>query len=338
MKIDSSLIQICIKLYSIINSTSRISPIFSMFCFTGKTIEAFNGIQGMKADFETDFTGCVNAKEFINVLTAYNDIDIKKKDDTFILKSGKSKVTLKVSPIEEFIQFGIGKKKKLLFQVTPIFIEGLKKCKISVPKNDLRPQQYGIAVVTNILYSTDNARISKYETDIDNKSMVLFPLPFCDQLIKLYNGTPVDVFMEKDVIEVDFDNIKLYTKIDTELVLLDYEAVLQRNDNDNISIPIPESFKETVIKLKSISVGVTKIHLDIAKDIIELSTTSSTCDIKEIVDIENLTYPLSCDYDIEKFTNSLKVIDVFKFVENDNSIIMYGKSGAFTHILTSLIR
>jgi hypothetical protein len=62
------------------------------------------------------------------------------------------------------------------------------------------------------------------------------------------------------------------------------------------------------------------------------------CNIKETVDIENLLNPISCDYNIEKFVNGLKAIDDFKFVLNDKSVIMYGKSGLFTYILTSMIR
>ena len=45
------------------------------------------------------------------------------------------------------------------------------------------------------------------------------------------------------------------------------------------------------------------------------------------------------NYNIEKFVNGLKAIDDFKFVLNDKSVIMYGKSGLFTYyILTSMIR
>ncbi len=339
MKISKSLLEICNKLFPITNTNSRISPIFSMFCFTGKTIEAFNGVQGMKVDFDTDFVGCVNSKDLINALTAYNDrdIDIKNDEDKLILKSGKSKVSLITTPVENFIQFGVSKKKKMLFEITQDFIEGLKQCKLSTPKNDLRPQQYGIAVVDNILYSTNNISISRYETGIDNSISFLLPPLFYEQIIKLYN-TNVTLYMDKDILEVDFDGIRLYTKIDTSLVLLDYASVVQKFEDDTILVTIPVEFKEAVARIKSINTGTNRIHLDISDTDIEVSATSALCNVKEVIDIENLTNPISCDYDIEKFANGLKVIDEFKFTEDGKAVIMYGKSGVFTHILTSIIR
>ena len=340
MQIDTNLLEVCNKLFPITNTNSRISPIFSMFCFTGKTIEAFNGVQGMKVDFSTDFIGCVNSKDFIKVLTAYIDrgVDVKNDSNKLILKSGKSKVSLVTIPIEDFIQFGVSKKKRLLFEITKDFIDGIKQCKISVPKNDIRPQQYGIAVVRDTLYSTNNASICKYKTDIVNDMSFLIPPLFYEQILKLYN-TNVNLYIDKDILEADFGDIKVYTKIDTNLTLLDYESVINRFEDDTVFVNIPTEFKEAVNRIKSINSGTDIIHLDITSNTIDVSSTSTLCNIKETVDIENLLNPISCDYNIEKFVNGLKAIDDFKFVLNDKSVIMYGKSGLFTYyILTSMIR
>jgi len=338
-------------------STQDIVPILSHFCFTDEEIIAFNGIQGIIIDYEDAVTieNCgLPGELLIKLLSSYSSdkMAVNQKGNEVNIKIGKSNAKLACLPEADFI-FEIPDIDDLpSFTLSEDFLMGIKKTLISVSKNSLQRNQFGITLVSDKkgahLYSTDNQRISRYslEKTLGKKSIkMLLPEVFCRLILdisKELNDTSAELYFSEDFIFACFEGVYVYTKLLTEVDYLDYEAVIEAHwdEEENEFQEIPENLLTAIERTTLLTSKETDqiVHLDSEEETLLVSGKSGYGAIKEsIVFEEDISEEeISCRMDANHILDILQAVDeiAFCYSTGEDSIPMLaGKSDSFFHLV-----
>jgi DNA polymerase III sliding clamp (beta) subunit (PCNA family) len=164
-----------------------IAPALSYVQFTGQEIRAFNGIQAVSTQFETEFPFIVQGKfleTFLKSLTT-TDIELTMNGEYLNIKSGKMKVQLDTLDPQDFLFAKEKDEEDEIFNLTPNFIRGLKECLAFASSEQVKETQNGVYLLGKNIYSTDGNRIAKSNNGAKDDCNIFLPEKFCTILLKI---------------------------------------------------------------------------------------------------------------------------------------------------------
>ncbi len=204
-----------------------------------KTAKAYNDVAciSVMADLG-DFNGCLPGELLIKALNSFSSdtVSVEQLEDGHaIIKSGRSKLKLATLAADKFPL----PKTRLtndIFEIDASIIKGVQMCLMSVGNDPTHAAQMGVTLDCDdegaaVLFSTDNATLSRYQTDTAVKlpggSPVIMPTFFCQQLINLWNLFPEEgmkMMVGSDFImaNVGKNKASLLSKVPPDLEALDF--------------------------------------------------------------------------------------------------------------------
>lgn len=327
-------------------SKQTLVPILSHFCLTPEQISSFNGTQGVVVDFNTGLNCSVPGEVFYSLLNSLASEELKfvLSETNVVIKAGKSTSKLGILPATAFV-FTPPKdyKNNLSIEVTEDFIKGIKKCLNTVNDNPTITNQFGITLTSTALYSTDDVRISKYSLlhKLNTNLQYLLPKTFCELLCKFSGAfTNGKMFFGKDFITVEFDKVKLFTKVITDVKFLDYEAIIKLVCAQNlVTIQIPAAIKQIIYRceifLKSETDKLVKI--DVAENEIEFEGAGKYGMQRESFEIVNIPNIGTFMVDIEFLGSLFENTAEFTFYRAVDKVVTIGKDDRYLQLLSSTV-
>lgn len=171
-------------------STSEVIELSSSYIFTGDYLTTYNDRNCVSYPFKTKFSCAVPSKDFYNIIKGIRDKDISLvlgKDESLKISSRGSEAEIATqvfegSELEKLIQsLGLA---ELEFTDAPEGLaKGLDACRFSASKKVSADNIYCIFINGKTIYSSDNARITRYELDTE-LPRVLIPASSVNELVK----------------------------------------------------------------------------------------------------------------------------------------------------------
>ena len=333
---DLNLIKSCLA------TTSDIEA-YQKFCFVGDAVIAFNSFQAACTYSDFGVEGLIEGKLLIDLLKSYKITEfdfVTKKDNVFLDfgKGKKSKLVLTDVKNFKFDEPTKGELEQTAFVgLTEDFLTGLKYVLISANKNGDFPVNRGVTLKENTLYSSDSeSRASRYKlSDVTiGDREILLPLNFCELIIsfsKKFNGQPI-MHLAEDYIYVSFDGGFVYTLFPREIMFLPFDNFFEKADADK------ESATYAVVEEM---INIFKRHLVIGNlttiNIVNGTASFVTESHLGTVTDEVMDFPFNIDQDfkmnIEHLLTAIQVVDDFKFISTDSSVLFVGIKGNFVHII-----
>jgi DNA polymerase III sliding clamp (beta) subunit (PCNA family) len=208
--------------------TRSFAPILTHFCFDSTKVTAYNDLQAIEVKYKNNIECAIPAALLIKMLNSIsgNDVEIVKKMDEIIFKSGRTKMSFPTLPKEDFIftMPDIISCQKISLPLD--VIDGLASCLVSISQDLSSPEKSGVRLIIDEgkleFYSIDGITVSRYKYEspniMDNIVIdVIIPSTFCEQLIRLIKAKPTD---NEDIEYIDLyvsedeDNLFLIAEID----------------------------------------------------------------------------------------------------------------------------
>lgn len=174
-------------------------PIFTCFCFTGKTVIAYNDAVGIVSPCETDEAFAVNGSTLLGWLknSSTEEVEFSLVEDDAVVKAGKSTFKLPWFPEEDFLFEQPDEPLKLSLAITADLITGLQACLATASKDHTRPALMGVTLKYEqkgnlMLYSCDGDSLTRWMTVLKppkKEHGVLLPNGFCEILLKAWVDT-----------------------------------------------------------------------------------------------------------------------------------------------------
>ncbi len=255
----------------------------TMLWFSGSLVTAYNGIIGISAPLDTDFTGGASGRLHGFVDKASTDeLTLDATSIELVVKSGRSRLELPLAPIDSALWSFPDYDKTTFIPITTDFMKAIKFVLVSVAKKTAVPDQLGITMVVNgslHLFSTDAKTMSWASTEIasemDPELRVVVPTQFLESVAKLSAAGDLLYPSDKSVVTVNKAGVKIFThlmavdmpldftgtiltavpedpfwKFDKEMeyILDRVELMRQDKDHDNVAIVVNSDSLEFSIK------------------------------------------------------------------------------------------
>ena len=339
--------------------SSSLVPILNHICFKDDKIFTFNGVESIIIDYETGLNCAIPGKVLCDFIETINkdELEITQTDTNVKIKVGKAVAKLEMLPVDRFIY--------KLPEIVPIkqltinsdFINGFKKCLISITFDNTKINQYGITLQNNCLYSTDNKRVSKYKLqenlELGEGFKILFPRGFCEIFTKIMTDSACIMSFSNNYTSVQFQiklgeetteaetiiklrKVELHTEMFADVDFLDYEQFT------NIMIDpkdfyLSNDFKESVNNCNLFLSGLTEkfIEFDIS-DIIEISAIGKFGNYNDKLDTVVTKNVGKFKVEIDLLRQLLNSTTFISFIKTENKFIVAGKEGDYLHLLGSL--
>lgn len=231
-------------------------PALKHFCFSGGFVSTFNDAQAMQVklpskDLNLDL--CLPGDMFFKALSGFNADSVSlipnDSEQSVVVASGRSaKIKLKTLPHTKFpleLPPYVDRNSKWVIPFDADMLEGVRRCLISVGTNPTHPSSMGVTLDAldgrAVLYSTDNATISRFKTKtkitLPGDVPVIMPTFFCEQLIIMAKAFPkaeIDVVVHDGSIVADFYDdgrvvARVFTKLIADMDPIDFEKVISRH-------------------------------------------------------------------------------------------------------------
>jgi DNA polymerase III sliding clamp (beta) subunit (PCNA family) len=273
------------------------------------------------------------------------------KDNQVLLKSGSSRPKLPVLPEEDFV-FELEKNiKGRMLKITEDLITGIEKCLISVNDNPIVEIPCGVIVKVKerkmSLYSSNDICISRYgvkEKDLKEDFTTYIPTSFCEQLVKWFKEFEEgeiegEILFGEDSIKADFEKGYLYTKLNMEDEIIDFESVISGCKESKLDfIEIPETLDVCLER----SLLFTSSELDqfvdisIEEEFMELFTDSTGGKVSDEIDLGRDIGNFKFRIDPRYIRKMLPFINSIGFTSCANTIVFIGKQDRFIHLIQSV--
>jgi len=287
-------------------ATSSFIPAYKQFHIDEGVVTATNGVLAITVVSDLDFSGIPNGDLTIKMLESLGEKEIevsKGKGDELILKTGRSRFKLQCIPEDSYVlpEFEEFEEETA---IPTDFITGLRACLPSVGMNPARPEQMGIAMVEQdgkvVLYSTDNATIARYVTNMDSSGLelpLILPRDFCDGLIVLTSKFKETAYLSLSSTEVSVQ-LGEDAMIATTLIegnVPDFKSILDNFSEDELTV-IPEDMDEVFSRANylvgSDPEGV--VQVTVSDGVVDFITKADTGESKESISIKH-------DWDVGEF-------------------------------------
>jgi hypothetical protein len=231
--------------------------------FDGKLAVAYDDIHAIGVRSTLDLGCCIPGELLIRALGSFSADQIMlqpgDKENSVVLSSGRSKVKLPTLPNGSFPFKWPSISEADEVALDAAILKGIERCLISVGNDPTHPAQMGVTLDVSekghaVLFSTDNATISRYQTKTKIKLPadvpVIMPRFFCEQLVSLakaFPEEPLQLFLHDGALRVDFgDAARLFTKLPVNPEPLDFPRMIAKHcptkDLSDLVKPIPDSF------------------------------------------------------------------------------------------------
>lgn len=222
-------------------------PILSHICFQKNIVFAYNGIEAITVNYETGLNCAVPGDLLCKLVKSIKTevIDIIQDEANIIVKTGKLTTRLAILQQEFIYKPSIPSTTAEKITIGTDFIQGIKKCLLTVNSDPSKINQHGISVINNCLYSTDVFRISKYvlEDDLKLKDKLFLPINFCVLLSSVFDSV-CDLYISDNNITCIFNGITIYTEKILGVTFLDFEKMLsicKVNETEYQDVPVEMS-------------------------------------------------------------------------------------------------
>lgn len=333
-------------------------PVLGAFCFDhrAKQMTAYNGVQAVVIDdLDIGISVGFPGSQLYKALASYEskeEIEFEKRKENQY-RVGTALLT--ALPSKDFIYEPWDIDDVKGYPIGKDFAEGLQKCLLSINSNKVLQSQHGVTLRTlkneTCLYSTDGARLSKFvlkkhfgTSDIER----LLPPPFCEIVASIgKNFDEGTVYIGLDQIQVNYENISIYSKMVAEVKLLDFEKaidVFYKGDEDFQAIP--PLLKERLVLADIINPEKDGgVQIRTKKDRMLMDTKGSGGHLnpdEEEIKFE-LPFPTLKFYmNIQLLTQAVAAVSEITFVPDsrgeDDRAVFIGQDKNYLHILASMSR
>ena len=346
----------CLPSTSVLPMLSHI-PILTHICFKDNKVFVFNGIESIVIDYETGLNCAIPGKLFCDFIEAImvESLEIIQEETKVKIKVGRSIAKFEMIPTNKFIYSLPETLSEKQIDMDSDFINGMKKCLISINADNTKINQYGITLNDNCLYSTDSKRISKYklqkELKIDFK--ILIPRGFCEIFTKIINDTPCIMSFSDKYISAEFKitlgeettdsvtpvklkNIKLYTEVFADIAFLDYTQFNNMYIEDS-DFYLNTDFRDTINKCNLFLSGLSEKVIEFnVTDTIEINAIGKLGNYNDNLDIKVIKNIGKFNAEIELLKQLINNTTFIKFIKDDNRVIILWKEGNYLHLLGSM--
>jgi DNA polymerase III sliding clamp (beta) subunit (PCNA family) len=280
-------------------------PILKCFCFTGKTVFAYDDKMAVETECDIGIRGAVPADQFYNFVKTFPEdkISFDQKDETtFVIKSGKSRIELTGRNEDSFI-FEMPDSGSDYFdhhiEIDEEFVKGLRMCMSSVSTTYMLPVFAGITVEIDkgicYMHSCCVESISRYEFPIESTDYPKFILDgkFCKSLISNCAEQKATLLLAEDAAMVEASDCKMYVKLPSEIEhdIRDRFEQISANADENDMFPIPDMLEDVLGRsiLASGKEGTVKLSTSSGTMTVVTSPENNkalSSNIEEVVEIE----------------------------------------------------
>lgn len=243
-------------------STANYIPALNHIQFDDKYATAYNDISAISVLIETGVTACIPGDVLIRALNSFSSENLmfQLTDSEAIISSGRSKLKLPILPVDDFPLKWPDEKKAVEIALDANIIKGIERCLVSVGSDPTHPAQMGVTLDVDdkgraVLFSTDNATISRYQTPTKLKlpgdAPVILPTFFCQQLLALAKAYPeedLDLMCSPGAVVANFGKYAtLLTKTPVDVEPLDFHKIIRKHvpkldELGEIVSPLPDSW------------------------------------------------------------------------------------------------
>lgn len=198
-----------LKLVSLVRpalSTLDFIPALKHIHFGKGFATAYNDVAAIQVALPNDDLNlnlCIPGELLIKALGSFNAENVMiqpdQKDGFILVTSGRSKLRLPTLDSKSFpLALPVATKVPKIL-VEQAILTGIERCLVAVGNDPTRPASMGITLDADdsghaVLFSTDNATISRYQTKVKLKlpgdAPIIMPTFFCEQLLSLMKAYP----------------------------------------------------------------------------------------------------------------------------------------------------
>ncbi len=327
-------------------SNHALVPMLSHFCFDTDTVTTFNGTQATVALFDSGLQCGIPGEVFYKLVSSYSTIEdllIEPKDKEIHVKVGENIAKLPIISKEDFI-FDLPNTDGLpSFPLTQDFILGLGKCLMSVSDNPATKNIYGVTLINSKkeagIYATDLKTLSKFVLPSLHSEpfKLLLPKLFTSLLTLIGKENEGEVYLGDDFVLVYFSDILLYTKVQTEIDFLDYEAAIKKYVTGDLVLQTrTEEFLPCLNRaLIFLSDEIDQfVSVMVNKKKLTLFTQSPHGNLKEDVGLEKSLPTMNFRIDAKLLENGLLATKTFTFNQTEGTVFI-GKDESFLHLIVA---
>lgn len=279
-------------------TTQDFIAILQHFAFDGETVVAYNDVQACKIKLDSELHCTIPGNLLIRLISTMTSEDIKiieNKDKTYVnISCGNAKAKLPILPLENFV-FLLPETTERPITFTPDFLEGIKKCLLSVSANPTRPEFNGINFVIEsdqlTLYSSDGKTLSRFQVkdkfDVEALDTIqaIVPAFFCEKLTTLYptlsgKNTNIECQFDQQWVIANLSGNYLFSRVidrkapDCEGHIMKYVPDLNQLTLFDIPAELEAILNRAVLFLDP-STGIYESEFIVNKTVVQVHTTST---------------------------------------------------------------
>lgn len=233
-------------------STQDYIPALKHILFANGFASAYNDAAAIQIALPTrdlNLDLCLPGDMLGKALSSFNAekvlLQLNDKDGSLVIAAGRARIKVKTLPSSSYpLELPKGKAPRLA--LSDEILAGIRRCLMSVGNNPHHPAGMGVTLDVAdglaVLYSTDNATISRYQTksklSLPGDSPVILPTFFCEQLVSLAKALPkteIDLAMHAGALLAEFFNAggeveaRLFSKTLTDMTPLDFPRIVAKH-------------------------------------------------------------------------------------------------------------
>ena len=335
-------------------SNQTITPILNYICFKDNKVRAFNGIQGIEINYTSELNCLVHGVTFVNLINNINSelIEIKQTETHLIIKTANINSKIAILPVKDY-PFIIEDNNKISINLTNDLVQGVKYCLSTVNTDPNQKNQFGITLTNECLFSTDMLRISQYKLqeklELPEDFRILLPQTFCNLLLKFIDISACKLVFNTNNIVAEFEEIKISTQLISGFNFINYGKTIDKIlENKYEFIPITDEFMNAVDRCNNILKSSKKetallqfyfneIGLKLTTEtMLDYINTGSICLYEESVDMKVKSIP-KFRVKAGLLVKLKDYIEFIGFIPMSNKVMIIGKKGNYTQLISSLV-
>jgi hypothetical protein len=290
-------------------------PALTHIMFDGEWATAYDDRMAIAVCCSAGIRRLIPGVLLVQALTAFGGKEVlfhQDSGDSFVMKSGRSKVTLPTLPLASFPFDWPDSTDTPWIDLDIEMVQAVKRCLISVNKDASQPAQMGVTFDTTqdghaVFFSTDNGSVSRCECKskvrLPGDAPVIMPLAFCEQLVALteaFMECPPAMMIGPSWLEVQFisssaggPEARLFTRMPVDLDPMDFPKVIRRHCGDLSTLNkrtcvVPESFDDALARALLVLGREThkKVSARVVDRTLKMHATSDMGDVDDSLQIE----------------------------------------------------
>lgn len=337
-------------------------PAMTHIAFDGEWATAFNDRMAIAVRCDINVRRLIPGVLLVQGLSAFGGKEVlfhQNTDDSFVLKSGRSKMTLPTLALGAFPFDWPDSTDTQWIDIDVEMVRAIKRCLISVNKDATQPAQMGVTLDVDeyghaVFFSTDNGSISRCEckakVKLPGDAPIIMPQAFCEQLIDLsaaYNECPPAMMLGPSWLEVQWNEraggqagpeARLFTAMPVDLDPMDFPKLLRRHCGDLSTIhkrtcTVPDAFDAALSRMLLVMGNEThkRVSVQVNRGTMEMHASSNLGDADDSLQIDiDDAGPVPMEAGL--VARGLKHTDHIG-INDTVTILVGGEHGEFVHIV-----